>query len=233
MRDGIRVNGGTSNRAFDSYITEKYGLAVSKKWKLDEAIDCLKRGGLVVTRCLASRGKLFTTTGHFIVLVGYNNGTIEVFDPYLVKNKFETAYRKGKVNLVGVSAYVSYENMKQYGGYYELWCYEPTGIDTGVETPQREFAKKVQQAIGARVDGIVGPETMRKVPMLSKKKNSKHKVVKVVQEKLIELGYAMPRYGADGVFGNEMDNAVKKFQQAKGLVADGIIGKATWNKLLK
>lgn len=233
LKDGIRVNGGTSNKAFDSYISNKYGLKVEKKWKLDDAVACLKRGGLVVARCLGSRGKLFTTSGHFIVFAGYENNTIEVYDPYLYTNKFNTAYRKGKVELKGVSAFVSYSNMKEYGGYYELWCYEPTGVDTGVETFQRLFVTKIQMAIGARTDGIAGNETMSKVPILSKKKNSRHKVVKILQEYLIELGYSMPRYGADGIFGNELEKAIKQYQSDKKLVVDGIVGKSTWTKLLK
>lgn len=132
LKDGIRVIGGTSNKAFDSYLTDRYGLVMNKKWKLDEAIECLKRGGLVVTRCLASRGTLFTSGGHFIVLVGWNesNRTIEVFDPYLYSTKFTTGFRKGKATISGTSVFVTYNNMKAYGGYYELWCYEPTGIDT-------------------------------------------------------------------------------------------------------
>ena len=44
LKDKIRVNGGTSNKAFDTYITEKYGLTVEKKYKLDDAINCLKKG---------------------------------------------------------------------------------------------------------------------------------------------------------------------------------------------
>ena len=57
--------------------------------------------------------------------------------------------------------------------------------------------------------------------------------IKNPKEKLIELGYAMPRYGADGGFGNETEKAVKQYQRDKRLVADGIIGKATWNEILR
>lgn len=145
VRDGIRVNGGTSNRAFDSYITEKYGLACKRNWKLDDAIACLKRGGLVVARCISQNGTLFTTGGHFIVFAGYNenNNEIEVFDPYLYNNKFETNGRAGKARVSRTSVFVTYDNMKAYGGYHELWCYEPTGIDTNKDEENVEPAQKV------------------------------------------------------------------------------------------
>ena len=134
VRDGVRVNGGTSNRAFDSYLTEKYGLKVQRNWKIAEAKECLKKGGLVVARCTDDKGTLFTTGGHFIVLVGFKDNEFEVYDPYLYKNKFEVSYRRGKARVEGTSVFVTFENMKAYGGYNELWCYEGTGVDTNIDT---------------------------------------------------------------------------------------------------
>ena len=53
-----------------------------------------------------------------------------------------------------------------------------------------------------------------------------------MQEKLIYLDYYCGPTGADGDFGNRTANSVKKFQKNNGLTADGIVGPATWNKLL-
>lgn len=41
--------------------------------------------------------------------------------------------------------------------------------------------------------------------------------VKAFQQNLIELGYPLPRYGADGWYGNETDDAAAVFAQASGL----------------
>lgn len=63
------------------------------------------------------------------------------------------------------------------------------------------------------------------------RKGSKGAEVKQAQELLMAAGYALPKYGADGDFGSETVTAVKDFQRAHGLEADGIIGTQTWAAL--
>lgn len=53
----------------------------------------------------------------------------------------------------------------------------------------------------------------------------------VAQDALIFLGYDTG--GLDGVFGRRTENSVKEYQRTRGLVADGIIGPATWRKLME
>lgn len=54
--------------------------------------------------------------------------------------------------------------------------------------------------------------------------------VKAIQYLLRHRGYtSVP---ADGVFGSSTDSAVKSFQSARGLGADGIVGANTWNALV-
>lgn len=52
--------------------------------------------------------------------------------------------------------------------------------------------------------------------------------VKLVQQKLNADG---ERLSADGKYGAKTDEAVRRFQTRSGLKADGIVGKATWEKL--
>ncbi|UOQ47049.1 peptidoglycan-binding protein [Gracilibacillus caseinilyticus] len=58
-------------------------------------------------------------------------------------------------------------------------------------------------------------------------------VVRKLQRDLIKLGFALPKYGADGVFGQETESAVRSFQSAENLAVDGIVGPNTNAKLDK
>ena len=64
------------------------------------------------------------------------------------------------------------------------------------------------------------------------KKGSKGASVKALQTLLIGYGYSCGKWGADGDFGAGTDSAVKAYQKANGLGVDGIVGPATWGKLL-
>ena len=63
-------------------------------------------------------------------------------------------------------------------------------------------------------------------------KGSKGDAVKALQILLIGHGYSCGKYGADGDFGADTLAAVKKFQKAMGMAADGIVGPKTWAALM-
>ena len=57
--------------------------------------------------------------------------------------------------------------------------------------------------------------------------------VKVLQNQLIAKGYSVGSSGADGSFGTNTDNAVRRFQHDYvGLAIDGIVGQGTWGVLV-
>lgn len=150
VKKGYRsANSGTYLKAFE-FIAKEYGLNVNLRYKLDEAVECLKRGGMVVACCQAG---LFSTGGHIIVLAGMkDDNTIIVYDPYLYRNKFNLYNRAGKVEVDGNNAYVSYDNFKQFGNYGNLYCYEPTNIEVELpkveEQPVEEIKPQIQNTIG-------------------------------------------------------------------------------------
>lgn len=109
--------------------------------------------------------------------------------------------------------------------------------DLEKRTPQadhpEDFVRKVQRAIGAKVDGIPGPETLSKTPTVSADKNDTHPVVAVLQERLWALGYTEVG-AADGIAGPKFTAALTAFQRHNGCRADGeaTAKNKTWRVLL-
>ena len=79
-----------------------------------------------------------------------------------------------------------------------------------------------------KVDGIPGTNTLKGCPTL--KKGASGNITKLLQEKLVKLGYGTN--GVDGIFGSGTYSAVREFQNTRGLSVDGIVGQNTWRKLL-
>lgn len=81
-----------------------------------------------------------------------------------------------------------------------------------------------------KVDGIAGKNTLAGCPTV--RKGASGNITRLIQEKLISLGYSCGSSGIDGKFGSGTESAVKAFQKARNLSADGIVGQKTWRKLL-
>ena len=64
------------------------------------------------------------------------------------------------------------------------------------------------------------------------KSGSKGDAAKIVQGALIAKGYPCGSSGIDGIFGAASVAALKNYQKAMKLTADGIVGPATWVKIL-
>lgn len=192
----------------------------------NEALSALKNGNWVI----ACMGKgHWTSSGHFILLYKYENGYIYVNDPAStkadrVKNTWDLFAKQVKY----------------------MWVVDvPDSFKTGITSPtisatvsninsysKKQFIKDVQAAIGAKVDGIAGAETLAKTVTISKIKNNRHTVVKHVQKYLNSIGINCGT--ADGIFGSTTDAAVRVYQKKNNCVADGEITKKgnTWKCLL-
>lgn len=87
-----------------------------------------------------------------------------------------------------------------------------------------------KQGLGKLVkDGIFGNKTLNSCPLL--RIGSKGNITKAMQEMLLLKGIKLGESGADGVFGSDTEQAVKRFQAYNRLGADGLVGYNTWNKL--
>lgn len=107
-------------------------------------------------------------------------------------------------------------------------------VTTEVENPYKTFVKEVQNACGAKVDGIAGPETLSKTITVSATKNRTHPVIKPIQKYLYALGYTEVG-SVDGIAGPKFTKAIKRYQKENVCVVDGEITarNKTWKKLLK
>jgi peptidoglycan hydrolase-like protein with peptidoglycan-binding domain len=107
-----------------------------------------------------------------------------------------------------------------------------------------EGVKRFQQAYKLDADGIVGPETERKLPTSGigngedtpKARNDgklkigdRGEAVRVVQEQLIKAGYLEGE--PNGYYGPNTTDAVRRFQTANYLASSGVAGPTTRAKL--
>lgn len=191
-----------------------------------EALNALKNGNWVIG-CMGKG--IWTSSGHFILLYGYENGYVYINDPASTK----AARIKNTWNL--------FAKQVKY-----MWVIDvPDSLKTGITSPiiststpnnnsysNKQFIKDVQTAIGAKADGIAGSETLSKTVTISKSKNNRHTVVKPVQKYLNSIGFNCGV--ADGIFGTTTDAAVRIYQKKNNCVADGEITKRgnTWKCLL-
>lgn len=86
-----------------------------------------------------------------------------------------------------------------------------------------------QYNAGLVVDGIFGAKTKAKCPVVSRGANGW--ITWTIQSMLYCRGYN-PGY-LDGVYGSGTENQIRNFQRNNGLIADGICGKNTFDKLFR
>lgn len=94
------------------------------------------------------------------------------------------------------------------------------------------IADEVNKALGVATTKKKEDNTVEiELLVLRKGENRGNEQIKTLQRLLKQLGYY--KGSIDGSFGGGTHNAVEDFQAERGLDADGIVGKNTWNELLK
>ncbi len=96
--------------------------------------------------------------------------------------------------------------------------------DQGLES-DGEYGALTRAALAAEPQSESG--TVQILPNTTLKRGMKGEDVRALQQLLIERGYALPRYGADGEYGAETERAVRAFQTDQGLESDGEYGPLT------
>ena len=143
--------------------------------------------------------------------------------------------------------------LKSIGTFYDnILPIEVTGeFDKNME----EVVKSFQSEFGLDDDGIIGPKTWSKLIEVYKiiepyiltgsgefikypgyliKKGKRGEDVRLIQEWLNEIHKQyqfIPEVSVDGIFGEKTKEAIMIFQRWQGLIADGIVGPLTRDKL--
>ena len=127
-----------------------------------------------------------------------------------------------KVGSSGVEVYAIQHLLRARG--YDL------DVD-GVFGPQTQArVEDFQTDNNLKEDAIVGPETWQAL-IIQVSQGKSGQEVRAVQRLLRDkFGYNI---AVDGIFGPDTANAVKQFQNSKGLKVDGIVGPQTWRKLIQ
>lgn len=124
VNNGFRsADNGTYFSAF-RWVADTFNIDYLETYRLDDVVNLLRNNHLVIASC---GNGLFTTGGHFIVLVGIDGDTIKIYDPYLYAGKFNTSTRRGKVSVDGYNVYCSIDNFREYANYTKFFAYKNTG----------------------------------------------------------------------------------------------------------
>lgn len=101
-------------------------------------------------------------------------------------------------------------------------------MDSMFGTQTRSALIRFQKAKGLKPTGTSTGPTWEKL-IVRVRRGSRGQAVFAVQEMLTLLDF---KTRADGVFGSGTERAVKSFQKARDLEADGIVGPRTWSALV-
>ena len=114
----------------------------------------------------------------------------------------------------------------KYWGLYKNVTYDfLPGEQAARQTPQTTTNTSQQTTQATTKPQQTTPPTLRR--------GAKGEYVTRMQQALTAAGFSLPKYGIDGSFGRETLAALKAFQKANGLKADGICGPKTWEKIIK
>ena len=129
-----------------------------------------------------------------------------------------------------VAIVVEYDGNVRTGLYYV----NGNGNDPNTVTKQYMTYGSLQKNVGRIFRYVGSSEIPKKVTITLDQvcEGNMGKSVRLLQTILMSQGYSCGPCGADGDFGQATAQAVRKYQLAKGLDVDGVVGQQTWASLL-
>ena len=199
-------------------VSNVYGKTTSTVHQ--DALAELQKGNWLI----ACMGKgLWTSSGHYVVAYGYENGLVYINDPASTKS---------------IRACNTWDLFMSQVKYY--WAVDvpetikQNGIVKEGEYREKDFCREVQMCIKAGIDGIPGKQTLGRTVTVSSAKNRKHPVVLPLQKYFKKLGLYTGEL--DGIAGELFATAINNYQiRILGYKnSDGEItaGKRMWKSIL-
>jgi len=123
---GARVTGGTDMRVFAKDLCQRFPMKFQETTSLDAVLSSMRYGGaMAIANTKGNVGSykgLFSDSGHYVVLAAVGESYVTVLDPYLYPGKFDKAWRKSKVRLLGNEAYVLPDDLEaDCKRYFLFW----------------------------------------------------------------------------------------------------------------
>lgn len=222
--------------------------------KVTEALNANKP---VIFHAGSNGNKVFTKSGHYIVLRGIRtqNGVTQyqVNDPnsssrtgtWYNASVFTQEKRGTGADYCicsytgGVIPTANYVVLKNGSSGYQVTALQYMLNENGAGlTVDGKFGngtatavKNFQKKVGLSQDGVVGKDTWSKLIKTQKTTSYTTNMTKAVQT-LLNGKAGRNVVTVDGKFGNGTATAVKNFQATKNLTQDGSVGPATWAQLL-
>ena len=210
------------------YADYKMGVTYGKKWIGHYVIDCsgmprraFKKLGVEIAHgsnsiwknYLSDKGKLTDKTSAFLSTLPKGAAIFTGTDsskPHIGTYDGEGYVIEAQGTIAGVVKTPITDKKWTYWGLYKNLDYSDSGVSIPVST------SPVVQLPNEK-------PTLRR--------GDKGEYVTLLQTKLLNLKYSLPKFGADGDFGKETESAVRQFQMDRGLTVDGVVGSKTWKEL--
>ena len=196
-------------------MTKKYGA----KWIGHHVADC---SGLVVWVCR-----------QYGIPMYHGSNTMYVSEKYLTgKGELKDGRRADGAELKAGSLVFKYNGDKYY--HVGIWdgekVIEAQGTQAGCVTSALKKWTHWGEIRGVDYTGEQpGPEPEPTPARPTLRKGSRGDLVTTLQQMLDKAGYSPGKI--DGIFGTNTEKAVRQFQSAHGLTADGVCGPRTWAAL--
>ncbi|WP_100398053.1 L,D-transpeptidase family protein [Bacillus sp. FJAT-44742] len=134
----------------------------------------------------------------------------------------------GNNNPSSIGTYASAGCVRMHNNEVE-WLFSRVKVNTPVViTTSSQSFDTIAKNNGYKINGSSSPSSPGGTTSGTLKRGSKGEAVKEIQRQLSAAGY---KVSADGIFGKGTEDAVKKFQKANKLKADGVVGTQTKNLL--